>query len=47
LKAISAKLKEERTKPDFWIKKHKDEAAKRKKSAFPDIGTYKPFPVEY
>ncbi|KAL4456933.1 hypothetical protein ABPG74_014571 [Tetrahymena malaccensis] len=39
---IQPKLQANRTKPDDWINKHKAEGKKRIKSAFPDVGTYKP-----
>ena len=36
------------TKPDFWIKKHKEERSKTAKSSYPDVGTYKNnHPVDY
>jgi len=39
---IQPKLKETRMKPEDWKKKHSE---KRAKSAFPDIGTYNPYPA--
>jgi hypothetical protein len=35
------------TKPEFWIKKHKELDGKKKKSTLPDIGTYNNHPVHY
>jgi hypothetical protein len=35
------------TKPSDFITKHKEEYKKKQKSTLPDIGSYKPFPVEY
>lgn len=35
------------TKPSDFITKHKEEYKNKQKSTLPDIGTYKPFPVDY
>ena len=40
------KVKVDNTKPDFWIKKHKQDA-KVKKEAVPPVGTYKNYPVTF
>lgn len=34
-------------KPEDWIKKHKDETSKGKKSNLPDVGTYTPSPATF
>ena len=41
------KLKQNSTKPEFWINKHKKEKDDSKKTKLPDIGTYKPHPVDF
>jgi len=48
-RAISAKVKLEKLKPDDWIKRHKVEAqsAKTRAKSGPDCGTYKPHPVSF
>jgi hypothetical protein len=43
---IQAKIKENRMKPEDWKKKHGEES-KKKKSSFPDMGTYTSHPVNY
>jgi hypothetical protein len=41
------KLKQNTTKPEFWITKHKKMAEDSKKTKLPDIGTYKHHPADY
>lgn len=40
------KLHYNKTKPDDWIKKHKELFTKNKKSKYPDVGTYDPLPAD-
>lgn len=44
---VTAKLKVNNTKPKEIIAKHAALEKKRGRSAFPDMGSYKSYPVEY